>query len=172
MQNGTNSFASIKFTLYYANPTKPNSEEIMTEETQTETQERKSGSRLARIIVLLLLLGAIIAVLYFFVIKKQDNQSTAPKGAITEVDDFYHAKDGTWKMETTIHLLKEKKFVSGDAELKSYLVHTAKPGDIVRISQAAGRWKKLEVLKDDKVIATGWADAEDGQAELQISENK
>ena len=148
------------------------SEGKMTEETQTKTQEEsKSGKRLIRIIILLILLGAIIAVLYLFVIKKKKPEVTTTKGVITETDDFYHAKKGTWKMETTIHLLKEKKFVSSDAELKNYLIHSAKPGDIVRISQAAGRWKQLEALKDNKIIATGWADAEDGKAEL-LAESK
>jgi hypothetical protein len=87
------------------------------------------------------------------------------KGAVFAPDDFYHAKEGVWKMETTIHLLKSRKFVSSEAELQEYLIYTAKAGETVRISEAMGRWKKLDVIKDGKIKATGWADAEDRRAE-------
>ena len=68
-------------------------------------------------------------------------------------------------METTIHLLKSRKFVSSENELKAYLVATAKPGETVRISESMGRWKKLDIIKDGKVKSSGWADAEDGRAQ-------
>lgn len=146
----------------------------MTEAIKEETPERKGRKKIAILIIIVLLLDALIAVIFIaYLINQQNaerNQANI-KGKIEEIDDFYHAENGTWKMETTIHLLKSQKYVSSDTELKEYLVYTAKPGEIVRISQAAGRWKKLEVLKDGKITATGWADAEDGRAELQ-TENK
>ena len=139
----------------------------MREETSSETSKSKAGKKVAIIIIILLFIAAIIVVIYLFMIKKEDIEVTPSGSEIAVIDDFYHAKDGRWKIETTIHLLKEKKFVSSDTELKNYLVYTAKPGKIVRIAQAAGRWKYLEVEKDGKVIASGWADAEDGKAERQ-----
>lgn len=139
----------------------------MNEEKQKETPESKSNKKLAVIIIILLLLSAVVAVVFLFFIKKDDSSIASNNGDRVEIDDFYHAENGTWKMETTIHLLKSQKFVSSKTELKEYLIYTANPGEIVRISQASGRWKKLEVLKNGKVAATGWADAEDGRAELQ-----
>jgi hypothetical protein len=130
--------------------------------------ERRSGRRgLAIAIVIVLLIAAVIALRGLFSGNPQDADVAPVDGEVTVADDFYHALDGTWKMETTIHLLKEQKYVSSDDELKYFLVYTANPGEIVRISQAEGRWKFLDVMQDGKVKASGWADAEDHRAELQ-----
>jgi len=137
-------------------------------------KEAASKNRSIGIIIILLLFSIIIVLLYLFLAKskKEDKQVSTSAESIRQIDDFYYAVDGTWKMETTIHILKSQKFISSNAELKDYLVYTATPEEIVRITQASGRWKKLEVFKNEKLIATGWADAEDACAELQISKNK
>jgi len=134
-------------------------------------QNRIKRKLIIRRILFLTILGIIAFLLYTFVFKdkkmmeKIKNQIEETKGAVLSPDDFYHAKEGVWEMETTIHLLKSRKFVSSDTELKAYLVYMAKPGETVRISEASGRWKKLDVIEEGEVIASGWADAEDGRAQ-------
>ena len=142
----------------------------MTAKTSSEARGKgsKGGKRaLVAIIVIVLLIAAVIALRGLFSGKMQDADVAPIDGEVTVADDFYHALDGTWKMETTIHLLKEQKYVSSDVELEYFLVYTANPGEMVRISQAEGRWKFLDVMQDGKVKASGWADAEDHRAELQ-----
>ena len=134
-------------------------------------QNRVRRKRIIRRILILLILCVIAFLVYQFVFKNKDMMKEIEgriedaTGAVLTPDDFYHAKEGVWKMETKIHLLKSRKFVSSDMELKSYLVKTVKPGEIVRISKSMGRWKKLDLIKDGKVISTGWADSEDGRGE-------
>ncbi|MCK5879062.1 MAG: hypothetical protein KAH24_04750 [Holophagae bacterium] len=73
---------------------------------------------------------------------------------------FYYAESGTWKiLDDATYVLKEKKFVSGASERDAYTIYKLKSGDIVRTIESQGRWKKVEVLVDDQVAATGWIDA-------------
>ena len=73
---------------------------------------------------------------------------------------FYHADEGTWKiLDKAAYVLKEKKFTSSDAERDAYTVFTLKAGDRVRTVASQGRWKQVEVLVDDAVVAEGWMDA-------------
>jgi flagellin-like protein len=139
---------------------------------EASTEERGKGAKgknraLAAIIGAVLLIAAAIVLCALFSGRTQDVDAAPGDGEVVALDDFYHAEDGTWKMETTIHLLKEQKYVSSDVELGHFLVYTASPGEVVRISQAEGRWKLLEVMEGGKAKASGWADAEDHRAELQ-----
>ena len=73
---------------------------------------------------------------------------------------FYYANGGTWKMlDPVSYVLKEKKFVSSDAERESYLAKKVEAGGILRILSGNGRWKEVHVLRDGTVIASGWIDA-------------
>lgn len=144
--------------------------EAVTEAMDTQPPGKKPGKRRNRIIILVFLLVWILLLFYFFVIKQPPKKNALGQvpGERIEVDDFYHATDGIWEMETTIHILKSQKFVSSENELKQFLVRTVKPGETVQISQAAGRWKKLAILENGKFVPLGWADAEDGRAKKQI----
>lgn len=142
------------------------------EQTNGTSPKNKVNKTLAVIIAILLLIIAIIAVIFiigkFFIEKGESGgEAKTQAGERITVDDFYHATDGLWEMETTIHILKSQKFVSSDIELKSYLVKTVNPGETVRIARAGGRWKYLELIRNGEVIAEGWADAEDGRAKKQ-----
>jgi len=131
---------------------------------QEEGNQQKKRSKCVLIILFLCIIMFITIFSFFFFRGEHHNTKDSPAKSV-RIDDFYYAQDGEWVMETKIHLLKEKKYVSSVAELKKYLIYTAEPGEKVRISQAAGRWKHLEVIKDSKTIATGWVDAEDTKAE-------
>ncbi len=130
---------------------------------QEESNQQKSRRRYV-IIIIFICIAIFIAVLYFLFFRGERNSTAESPSKIVKIDDFYYAQNGEWVMESRIHLLKEKKYVSNDTELKKYLVYTVEPGEKVRITQAAGRWKHLEVIKEGKAIATGWADAEDAKA--------
>ena len=57
------------------------------------------------------------------------------------------------------YVLKERKYVSSARERDSYLVRAVPAGGVLRIINADGRWKQVEVIEDGKVAATGWIDA-------------
>jgi len=125
----------------------------------------KSRRKMSRTLLLFLFLIIIIIVFVFFLKNpSQGSFSDEPKaskssGERFEFDDFYHAKDGVWQLESTLHLLKEQKFVSGESELKEYLVYTANSNDTIRIKEASGRWKLIEVVENNSPKAIGWVDA-------------
>lgn len=147
------------------------------EQTGAKIDEISSGQhriRKKRILkkMLFFIIFIIMCILFYLFVFKNEGliqifkgKLEEAKGTVLQPDDFYHAKGGVWKMETAIHILKSMKFVSSENELKSYLVATAKPGTVVRISDSKGRWKKLQIIHNGKMKSSGWADAEDARAE-------
>ncbi len=81
------------------------------------------------------------------------------RGERFEFDDFYEADSGTWVLETPVDLLREQKYVSGPTERQNYLVYAAQPSETVVIHAGAGRWKQVDVLAGDRIVASGWVDA-------------
>jgi len=74
---------------------------------------------------------------------------------------FYHADSGLWKMlDPESYVLREQKYVSSDREREEYLVHMVPAGGVLRILQAKGRWKEVEVLENGEAVARGWIDAD------------
>lgn len=130
-------------------------------------KNKKGKNRYSLLLILFILLITAVAVwLLFF--SHSDKESTAEEKeqAITqsqgerfEFSQFYHADEGTWIIEDEdILVLKEMKFISA-SEKDEYTVHEVKPSDHVRIVEARQRWKRVEVLEDGEVTATGWIDA-------------
>ncbi len=127
------------------------------------TEDKKSRRRWIILVFLVLFILLISLVLFC----KYCGRNIKEKGAVQmgevpgdrfEFDDFYYAVDGTWSLDAALHLLKQRKYVSGPQELQHYLVYEAKPSEVVRIKESDARWKLLEVLEVEDVIATGWAD--------------
>lgn len=120
---------------------------------------------IAALISLLVFLG----LLYFMYMRKQQTvqfQKAETKVVETQGEPhhgwtpFYHAESGTWKiLDDAAYVLKEKKFTSGARERDAYTVYKLESGGIVRTIESQGRWKRVEVLKDGQVVATGWIDA-------------
>jgi len=140
-----------------------------------ESQENSKNKNRLIPVVLIILIMITAFILYLTGVFKQDisNETEARDmgGERFEgFDDFYHADSGLWRLETTVHLLREQKFVSSDTELSAYLVYEAAPGELARIKQGEGRWKLLEIIQGDAVAATGWADVDKDRAE-RIEEN-
>jgi hypothetical protein len=131
--------------------------------------KRKSNNK--RNIVLVLLLVILLLIIYFLFFN--DNSENIRTVTIEKqtgkrfegYDDFYEATEGKWKLETIVYLLKEKKFVSSDNELQKYLVYKAAPKDTVQMTKSQGRWKYLQVVKNNSVLAEGWADVDKCYAE-------
>ncbi len=121
------------------------------------------------LIAVLVGLLVFMGLLYFMYMRTQ--QAVSVQKAETKVVEtqgdphqgwtpFYYAKSGTWKiLDEAAYVLKEKKFVSGASERDAYTIYKLKSGDIARTIESQGRWKKVEVLVDDQVAATGWIDA-------------
>lgn len=124
-----------------------------------------------RRVLIALVLGALVLVGLYgaFFFRNQNVKSPAESGvesANTAGEQhhgwtpFYHATDGTWKMlDEAVYVLREKKYVSGDAERDAYTVYNVGYGGIVRTIESEGRWKQVAVLEDGQVVATGWIDA-------------
>jgi hypothetical protein len=120
-------------------------------------------------VILLVADLVVLAVILFFALrsceeeKKNDLPSPAevqePAGERFAYSAFYHADDGAWRLcDENLLVLKEQKFIT-ESERDAYLVHEITPADVVRILEAQQRWKRVEILRDGKVIATGWLDA-------------
>ncbi len=131
------------------------------------------------IFVFIFLFIILIALVFFFLVKKSEDKkgNDEREVAVKEVagerqhgwTPFYHADSDTWKMlDSASYVLKEKKYVSSDTERDAYLVYKVESGGILRIIQADGRWKEVEVLVEDKVVATGWIDAHNVKKVLLI----
>lgn len=122
-----------------------------------------------RSLLLIFLFLLIIAVIVWFVFfrpssedssaKEQGQVTTQSEGERFEFSEFYYADDGTWVVEDKgILVLKEVKYIS-ESEKEEYTVHEVTSSDFIRIVESRRRWKRVEVLKDNEVIATGWIDA-------------
>jgi hypothetical protein len=73
---------------------------------------------------------------------------------------FYHASGGSWQMlDEASYVLREQKFVSSDSERYDYLVKKVLAGGVLKIIEARGRWKKVQVIENEEIVATGWIDA-------------
>ncbi len=118
------------------------------------------------LIVLFLLIIAVVVWFMFFKSSDDDNSaadqiqfSTQSEGEQYEFSDFYYAANGTWSVEDKdILVLKEMKYIS-ESEKEEYTVHEVSSSDLIRIVEARQRWKRVEIYKDDEVIASGWIDA-------------
>jgi hypothetical protein len=130
-------------------------------------ENKKEKNRYSLLLILLILLiGVVVVWVLFF--SSSDKESTAEKKGQTttqsqgerfEFSQFYHAEDGTWTIkDENILVLKEMKFISA-SEKEEYTVHELKPSDHVRIVEARQRWKRVEILDEGTIIATGWIDA-------------
>lgn len=125
--------------------------------------EKKKRNFMILIFTLLIIIILVI-VLVLFLTNQKDEKNTTVKEVKGERhkgwSDFYYADKGTWKMlDPASYVLKERKFVSSDRERDEYLVRKVPAGGILRITQAMGRWKHVEVLEDGNVTAEGWIDA-------------
>ena len=127
----------------------------------------KNKKKYSPLLVLLLLLIIAVIVWFVFLNPTSENSSAAdqsqlttqPEGERFEFSEFYHASDGTWTItDEAILVLKEMKYIS-ESEKEEYTVHEVTSSDHIRIVEARQRWKKVEVLKGDEVIASGWIDA-------------
>lgn len=118
---------------------------------------------------LIFLFLLIIAVVVWFVFLNPGNENSSPadqgqisaqpEGERFEFSEFYHAESGTWVVnDKDILVLKEMKFIS-ESEKEEYTVHEVTSSDHIRIVEARQRWKRVEILKGDEVVATGWIDA-------------
>jgi hypothetical protein len=144
-------------------------------------KNKKEKNRHSLLLILLILLIAVVAVwLLFFsssdksvTAEKKDQTITQSQGERFEFSQFYHADEGTWIIEDEdILVLKEMKFISA-SEKEEYTVHEVKPPDHVKIVEARQRWKRVEILDEGKVVATGWIDAHHVRnAELVDNENE
>lgn len=133
--------------------------------------------------VMVLLLGALVMVgLLTYVLFRTEQTKPVPvtQTAVTEQageaqngwTPFYHAKAGTWKiLDEAAYVLKEQKFTSSDAERDAYSVYKLESGGVVRMMEARGRWKMVDVLVDGKVVASGWIDAHFIKAVEQVRED-
>ena len=135
-----------------------------------EVQHRKRRKTLIILLLLILLIGLVTVLLFLFGVLPtrgtRDGQVEQVEGTRFQgFDDFYEAPDGLWRTETTFHLLKTQKYVSSEMELEHFLVYKAEPGEIVRVKQDDARWKLVEVISNDTVLATGWVDADKLRAE-------
>jgi len=118
------------------------------------------------LLVLFLLIVALVVWLVFFnpshkkgPTEDQSQASIQSQGEQYEFSKFYHADNGTWVIEDEdILVLKEMKYISA-SEKDEYTVHKVNPSDHVRIIEAPQRWKRVEILDQGEVIATGWIDA-------------
>ena len=134
-----------------------------------QMEKRTSNNRTIAIIILLFII-VIPSIYFIFFNEKSDNPTSAKVEEQTGkrfegYDDFYHATGGKWNLETTVYLLKEQKFVGSENELQKFLIYQAEPGETVRMKESKGRWKFLEVIKNDSVVAKGWADVDKCKAE-------
>ena len=127
---------------------------------------KNKSKRLLLLIFLFLLIITVIVWLVFFN-QSSDGSSAAEQSQISsqsegerfEFSEFYHADDGTWIIEDKgILVLKEMKYIS-ESEKEEYTVHEVTSSDHIRIVEARQRWKRVEILKDNEVIAYGWIDA-------------
>lgn len=108
----------------------------------------------------------IVAIIFLFFLKDEpaETEDREVKEISGEVHHgwtpFYYANSGKWKMlDPVSYVLKEQKFVSSDTEREHYLVKKVEAGGILRILSGNGRWKNVEVLEGEDVIAAGWIDA-------------
>lgn len=138
---------------------------------RTDRIDKDHRRRLWLLLLLGLLLIAVVVVTFLFFRPKPknngpqntDRQSVSDtqqaSGDRSEHSDFYHASDGEWIIsDDGILVLKERKFIS-KSEIDRYAVHKITPRDRVRIAQSSQRWKKCQVVRDGKIIAEGWIDA-------------
>jgi hypothetical protein len=129
------------------------------------TMENKNKKRNSMLLIFtLLFIVILVIILVFFFSSQNDEKNTVVKEVKGERhkgwSDFYYADNGTWKMlDPASYVLREQKYVSSDRERDEYLVRRVPAGGILRITQAWGRWKHVEVLENGNVTAEGWIDA-------------
>lgn|GEM_PF-2928980 len=122
-------------------------------------------------LVVFLVLIIIVVMVYLFLMEGK-NKETDPQAQEPVADHsdrgipqdtfspFYYAEDGKWVLQQSVtHVLREQKYVSSKSELDQYTVARVPAGGIIRILEADGRWKRVEVLKGEQAIAVGWIDA-------------
>lgn len=129
-----------------------------------DTDKRRRG--LWIIVLLVLLALGLLAIIPRRRRRVPVEVSPEPSGERFAFDDFYHAEEGRWALETAVDLLKEQKYVSGEAERERFLVHAAQPAETVVIRSARGRWKQVDVVDGERIVASGWIDANNKQARL------
>jgi hypothetical protein len=137
---------------------------------RTDRTDKDHRMRLWLLLLLGLLIIGVVIVAFLFGPKPKDNgtQNTVRQsvsdtqqagGDKFDHSDFYHATGGEWIIsDDGILVLKEQKFIS-KSEIERYAVHKITPRDRVRMVQSSQRWKKCQVLRDGKIIAEGWIDA-------------
>jgi hypothetical protein len=129
----------------------------------TNDRQRRHGILFA----LLIIIVAAVVVLTFLIPQKSEKtpvQMTAEDAAGERHQGwtpFYHADSGLWRMlDPESYVLREKKFVSSDREREEYLVRMVPADGVLRILEAQGRWKHVEVLENGEATARGWIDAD------------
>lgn len=127
--------------------------------------ESEKKRRLIVLAVMVLLL--ILAVVLYFIFKTGAEPIETPiRENAGEMHHgwtpFYHAVEGEWRMlDAACFVLGERKFVSSERERDEYLVYRVETGGILRIMEARGRWKEVEVLDENgQIKARGWIDAD------------
>lgn len=120
------------------------------------------------LLLLLLFIVVVTLLLIFLLILPNGNGKSSDKADLKQVEGerhqgwtpFYFADEGTWKMlDPESYVLREMKFVSSETEREAYTVRKVESGGFLRIIQARGRWKQVEVLEEGEVVASGWIDA-------------
>jgi len=137
----------------------------MQEKAHSNTEKKHVGLWIVVVLLACLILGLILLVPRCRR-KPVEVPARQPPGERFAFDDFYHTEDGRWTLETPVDLLKEQKYVSGEAERERFLVYAAQPAETVVIRSARGRWKQVDVVDGESIVATGWVDANDKQARL------
>jgi hypothetical protein len=88
-------------------------------------------------------------------VQKIDQRS----GTRTGFSPFYYADSGLWVInDPSIDVLRDRKYIS-PSERDAYLVREIGNGVEVRIIQVHQRWKEVEVMVGDNIVAKGWIDA-------------
>lgn len=145
--------------------------------------EPKTNRGPALVLVSLLVILAAIVLVFLFL-----NRGSEPTGPVEtddqavvedrgqpseEMSSFYDATEGRWVLlDTVTPVLREQKYVSSDRELEQYTLFRVPAGGEVRIIEADGRWKKVEVLRGSEVAGTGWIDADGVKEAKRVSERE
>jgi hypothetical protein len=139
--------------------------------------EPKANKGPVLIIISLLVILAAIVLVFLILVGGDEQTQPVDEGSQPAVEDrgqfqegmspFYDAGEGRWiLLDTVTHVLREQKYVSSDREREEYTLFKVPAGGEVRIIEAQGRWKKVEVRKGSEVLGTGWIDA-DGVKEVR-----
>ena len=82
-------------------------------------------------------------------------------GGQADWSQFSAATSGTWQMlDASLDILQEPKEASQPADRQKLLVRSVSAQAQLRIVAVQQRWKRVELLEQGKVVATGWVDGQ------------